>query len=78
MKCLQCGFDTKVVISIRKQDSVFRRRKCIKCGEVFHTREVNDALADELFSEALYVKNKKAQDLFKAKKSKQEGEQNNV
>lgn len=41
MVCIQCGSDTKVVNSRLKKRSnqVWRRRKCLGCGNVFTTDE---------------------------------------
>lgn len=38
MNC-NCGGDTKVISSTEYQGQVFRKRKCVECGEIFATRE---------------------------------------
>ena len=40
MDCLNCGCETKVVDSIPYADTVYRRRKCLTCGFVYWTEEL--------------------------------------
>ncbi len=39
MKCVYCGGDTKVVDVATRDDMNVRRRRCLKCGKSFLTRE---------------------------------------
>ena len=41
MKCTKCDGDTKVTDLVHNSSSneVYRRRKCINCGNVFYTTE---------------------------------------
>ena len=42
--CPSCGSNqTAVRESVKRPASVRRRRHCIKCGQVFHTREIPEA-----------------------------------
>ena len=42
MTCPYCGCsDTRIVDSRKREDSVFRRRKCIECGKRFNTIEID-------------------------------------
>lgn len=40
MDCLRCNRATKVTDSRRVDHMVYRTRKCLVCGHVFHTKEV--------------------------------------
>lgn len=42
MICPKCGGALAVVDSISDDNSVYRRRKCVECGNRFYTREVID------------------------------------
>lgn len=39
MDCPACGGKTRVVDSWGRNKQVLRKRKCVKCGETFETRE---------------------------------------
>lgn len=40
MKCPVCGCDSAVICSRRDCESVCRRRKCLQCGHLFFTTEL--------------------------------------
>ena len=40
MKCPSCGYDTKVFDTKRNDKTVMRKRKCLKCGLNFCTKEI--------------------------------------
>lgn len=40
MQCSRCGGDTKVSESRPSDTHVYRRRKCLNCGYVMYTEEV--------------------------------------
>lgn len=40
MDCLKCNGATKVTDSRRVDHMVYRTRKCLACGYVFHTKEI--------------------------------------
>ena len=42
MICPKCGGALTVVDSISDDNSVYRRRRCVECGNRFYTREVID------------------------------------
>ena len=42
MTCPYCGCGyTKIVDSRKREDSVFRRRECMECGNRFNTMEID-------------------------------------
>ena len=44
MNCPKCGSNqTKVINSRPRDDTVWRRRECLKCGHVYTTYEITDA-----------------------------------
>jgi len=45
MLCTKCKGDTKVAESRRRNETTWRRRKCLSCGTQFRTVEVLEALA---------------------------------
>ena len=45
LKCRRCGSGTQVInsrVRISEPDRVYRRRRCLKCGERFTTYEVRE------------------------------------
>lgn len=52
MKCPICGSESKVINTRthRKDNSIYRRRECLKCGKKFTSYEVCEL--DNLISEA--------------------------
>ena len=58
MNCIYCDGDTFVIDSKRTKATVIRRRKCVKCGQCYFTREM---LIDD---------DKGAHMLYKLKKTK--------
>lgn len=40
MECPECGKNTKVLESRKYAGGVYRRRKCIECGFMFWTEEI--------------------------------------
>lgn len=40
MTCPVCGAETKVMCCRKDCESVVRRRKCVECGYVFYTQEL--------------------------------------
>lgn len=44
MLCTKCKGDTKVAESRRRNETTWRRRKCLSCGTQFRTVEVLEAL----------------------------------
>lgn len=40
MECLKCNGTSKVIESTKKYGTVYRKRKCDACGEIFFTQEV--------------------------------------
>ena len=62
MKCPECGYDTKVFDSKRNYTTVMRKRKCLKCGFNFCTKEIIvpwDSIRAE-FNKA-YIKSRKGE-----------------
>jgi len=45
MLCTKCKGDTKVAESRRRNETTWRRRKCLSCGTQFRTVEVLEVLA---------------------------------
>lgn len=42
MRCEKCGGNMKVVRTREKTNSVYRERRCSKCGSVVYTKEVEE------------------------------------
>lgn len=40
MNCPVCGGDNKVICSRKNCESICRRRKCLDCGHIFYTTEL--------------------------------------
>ena len=45
MKCPKCNGVAFVYVSRQKENSVFRKRVCAKCGHRFYTKEMIDPSA---------------------------------
>ena len=58
MTCPMCEGKTTVVYTLPDADSVIRKRKCLECGYMFFTSEVEDAAAQGIY--IALVRNKKA------------------
>lgn len=50
MICPKCSGSTVVVDSVRDDESVYRRRKCLDCGSVFFSIEVIQNASATLFN----------------------------
>lgn len=66
MICPKCGGVLAVVDSVTDDNSVYRRRKCVECGNRFYTTETADS--GFKFRD---LKNKRMQEIYKKKKEVQ-------
>lgn len=57
MKCPKCKGDVKVEYTLSDTEGVYRKRRCIKCGHVFYTSEVEDSA--DMFKSLLRQQNKR-------------------
>lgn len=49
MNCPVCGGDNKVICSRKDCESIYRRRKCLDCGYIFYTTELEMKSSDRDF-----------------------------
>lgn len=46
MTCEVCGQDTTVFVTYSESDTVVRQRKCVSCGHIFYTQEIDMSKED--------------------------------
>ena len=45
-RCEVCGQDTTVFVTYSESDTVVRQRKCVSCGHIFYTQEIDMSKED--------------------------------
>lgn len=57
MKCPLCKGDVKVVYTLSDAEGVYRKRRCLKCGHIFYTSEIEDSA--DVYKNLLRQQNKR-------------------
>lgn len=74
MNCPECGFSNyRVMDTINSADGkIYRRRKCLECGELFRTVEVMDDGSEE-FKKNYFEAQQAKSSLLRIKKENKNG-----
>ena len=57
MQCPKCKGDVKVEYTLSDEEGVYRKRRCLECGHVFYTSELEDSA--DVYKDLLRQQNKR-------------------